>query len=234
MIMFSIGSNEDGLALLTLLSCWFGYTCYAGHRIKKSRCLTRVLAHYREHWMLRLLERDNRIADASLMNSLRASVSFFASTSILVVAGLITGIASSEQAIDVLATLPFMCAPTQELWEFKMLMMVLIFIYAFFEFTWSLRLYNFACVMLGSAPLVEEVKDDPHQKKRFATASGFILTLAARHFNFGLRAYYFALAMLSWFIGPLWLMAASVLVVLILYSREFHSRVLQVLIREAD
>ncbi|WP_419834850.1 DUF599 domain-containing protein [Endozoicomonas atrinae] len=228
-MILSAGSSQDWLALATLLICWIGYTCYASYKSSSAICLSSVLSRYRRDWMVRIIFRENRTSDASLLSSLRASVSFFASTSILVLAGLITGIAASEEAVGVLSTIPFVSTTTRELWELKMLVMVIIFVYSFFEFTWSLRLYNFGCVVLGSAPLYKEVEHARSEQLDYARASGFIMTLAAKHFNFGLRAYYFALATLSWFIDPRLLMFSAVLVVVILYSREFHSKVLQVL-----
>ncbi len=228
-MFLSAGSFQDWLALATLLSSWIGYTCYASYKAGNAVCLSSVLARYRQDWMVRIIARENRTSDTSLLSSLRASVSFFASTSILVLAGLITGIAASEEAVGVLSTIPFVSTTTRELWELKMLVMVIIFVYSFFEFTWSLRLYNFGCVVMGSAPLYREVEHKSSEQLHYAKASGFIMTLAAKHFNFGLRAYYFALATLSWFIDPKFMMVSAVLVVLILYSREFHSTVLKVL-----
>ncbi|OED49957.1 hypothetical protein ACH42_01530 [Endozoicomonas sp. (ex Bugula neritina AB1)] len=219
----------DAVALVNLIVCWLGYTWYASYKGKETPCLSSVLALYRRDWMLRLLNRDNRIADASLLSSLRASVSFFASTSILVMAGLITGIAASEQAVGVLSTLPFVATTTRELWESKVLVMLITFVYSFFEFTWSLRLYNFTCVIMGSAPLEDEVKDNDIEKQIFARRTGHIMTLAANHFNYGLRAYYFALATMSWFIHPALFMVSAFVVVVILYRREFHSSVLDAL-----
>ena len=216
----------DALAMLNLLVCWLGYTLYAIARGKHSLCLATMLARYRREWMLRLLERENRIADASLLYSLRSSVSFFASTSILIIAGLITGIAASDEAVSVLLTLPFMTANTRDLWELKVLVMLVIFVYSFFEFTWSLRLYNFTCVMVGAAPLTQEVIGRTKDKCQFSNRTGQVMTLASRHFNYGLRSYYFALATIVWFINPLLFMGSTFLVVFILYRREFHSLVL--------
>ncbi len=48
--------------------------------------------------------------------------------------------------------------------------------------------------------------------------------------NFGLRSYYFGMAMLTWFISPWLFMVMSVGVVLVLYRREFHSDVLDVMV----
>jgi len=54
---------------------------------------------------------------------------------------------------------------------------------------------------------------------------------AAETFNDGLRAYYFSFAALAWFVSPLTMVLAAVMVVAILYSREFRSEVLQILKR---
>ena len=56
-----------------------------------------------------------------------------------------------------------------------------------------------------------------------------MLGLAAETFNSGLRAYYFSFAAMAWFFSPLAFLMATILVVAILYSREFRSDVLQVL-----
>ena len=224
-----VGTWFDWLALLTLVLLWVGYTAFAHYKAKSTACLASVLALYRRDWMYRLLGRDNRIADASLLQSLRASVSFFASTSILIIAGLVTGIAASEEAVGVLSAIPFVTTNTRELWELKVLVMLVIFVYTFFEFTWSLRLYNFSCVLFGSAPLCQDIGGHKTKQVVFATRSAHILTLAANHFNYGLRAYYFAMATLAWFIHPGLLILSAALVVFILFRREFHSTVLDAL-----
>lgn len=54
--------------------------------------------------------------------------------------------------------------------------------------------------------------------------------MAANQFNFGLRAYYFGMATLAWFIHPWFFMLVTAGVVLILYRREFHSDVLEVMV----
>ena len=48
-------------------------------------------------------------------------------------------------------------------------------------------------------------------------------------FNRGLRSYYFALALLTWFIGPFYLAVAVVWVIAVLYRRDFRSITLQTL-----
>jgi uncharacterized membrane protein len=47
--------------------------------------------------------------------------------------------------------------------------------------------------------------------------------------NRGLRAYYFGLALLAWFIGPIYLAISAVWVVAVLYRRDFRSVILKTL-----
>jgi len=51
-----------------------------------------------------------------------------------------------------------------------------------------------------------------------------LASLAAKHSNRGIRAYYFSLAALGWFVHPWLLLGAAVWVVLVLNRREFLSR----------
>ena len=172
-------------------------------------------------WMRRMCDTEARVADASLMGNLMRSVAFFASASILVLSGLVALIGSGERAFEVFQTLPFHDLNDNiGQFETKAVLLVCVFIYAFFQITWSLRQFNYTCIMIGAAP---RVSDSDKEKDMFAINAAHLGALAAESFNMGLRAYYFALAMLSWFISSWLFMGASVLVVIITYRREFKS-----------
>ena len=51
-------------------------------------------------------------------------------------------------------------------------------------------------------------------------------------FNFGLRAYYFAMGALAWFVHPLALVGSTIWVVIVLYKREFQSKALEAMEHE--
>jgi uncharacterized membrane protein len=53
--------------------------------------------------------------------------------------------------------------------------------------------------------------------------------MAAESFNDGVRAYYFAFAVIAWFVSPVAFAVGVALVVAVLYLREFRSQVLTVL-----
>ena len=180
--------------------------------------------------MRRMLLRDNRIADASVIGNLERNASFFASSTLLILAGILTVLGATDRAVSVLADLPLVQPATRSISELKLLGMATIFVYAFFTFSWCMRQYNFAAILVGSAPMIGERNVGELERKSFAERAARVISLAANQFNFGLRAYYFGMATLAWFVHPWFFMLVTAGVVLILYRREFHSDVLEVMV----
>jgi uncharacterized membrane protein len=109
--------------------------------------------------------------------------------------------------------------------DIKVVLLTAIFVYAFFRFTWSLRLYTFGALLVAAAPDHQAWRDDS-PARGFASRAGRMMGMAAETFNDGLRAYYMSFAALAWFVSPWALVAGTAAVVWILYRREFHSDVL--------
>ncbi|SDX14540.1 DUF599 domain-containing protein [Marinobacter mobilis] len=217
------------LALLWFLICWLGYSEYSRRRAKDRPCLSNTLDLYREDWMRVMLQRGNRISDASVVGNLERNGAFFASSCLLILAGIITALGYTQEVMEVLSTLPFNNLPSREIWELRMVVLLVVFIYAFFKFTWSMRLYNFVAVMIGSAPLPDDKQTSPAAREAFACNAAGVCNMAGDAFNLGLRSYYYALAVVAWFIHPLAFIVASTWVVLVLYRREFRSSALTAL-----
>ena len=125
------------LALGWFLVCVNGYARFAMVRSRTTPCLANVLHLYRVDWMRRLLSREARIADTSAIANLERSVAFFASSTMLVLAGLLAVLGASEEAIEVVSDLPLVAPASKLEWELKLLVLIALFIYAFFKFTWS-------------------------------------------------------------------------------------------------
>jgi uncharacterized membrane protein len=215
----------DLLAPAWFLLCWVGYTYYAdGERGRRN--LTRVMHAYRAVWARQMLQRDNRMVDTQIIANLMRSASFFASTTVLIIAGLIAVLGARQQAMAVLAELPFAVASSTLLWDLKVLLLIVLFVYAFFKFTWAFRQYNYCLILVGCAPAPGPLTE---ASGRIAERLARIASSTGRHSNRGIRAYYFGLAALSWFIHPWLFMLLTVWVVLVLYRREFRSRLLRTL-----
>lgn len=219
----------DLAVLAFFLVAWLGYARFAKMMAVRRNTLSSVMRIHREDWMWRVLSHENRIADVALLGNLERVVTFFASTTLLILAGILTAISTTEGTLSVLSTLPWSDPISPAELQFKMLVLVLVFIYAFFKFTWSIRQYNFCSVLVGSAPAEMQEDLDDHALRAFSTRAAKLIDLAGHDFNNGLRAYYFALALLLWLVNPWAFMLATVWVVFVLYRREFRSRALKVL-----
>ena len=217
----------DWLVLAWFVLCWVGYTYFAQHKSAEMPSLLVSMRIYRREWFKHVLGRDNRIADIAALNSLLTGATFFASTSLLILGGLCAMLGTTDRVIDVAADLPFARQESGLVWLVKIILLIAVFVNAFFKFTWSIRQYNFCVVLIGAAPQAEQAVE--HED--FVGAITSVASFAAENFNHGLRAFYFALAALTWFVHPWLFVAASTLVVYVLYRREFHSKALYALTR---
>lgn len=148
----------------------------------------------------------------------------------LILAGLLTILGSTDKAIGLLEDLPFVMPATRAEWELKFVLLIVVFVYAFFKFTWSLRQYGFVTVMIGGAPVCLR-SEKPKEHRVHAERLAKMGSMAAHNFNMGLRTYYFSISILAWFINPLMFILASTGVVFVLYQREFKSSTFRTLMQ---
>ena len=174
-----------------------------------------------------MVYRGQKMPDTLIQNTLQYGVLFFASTAILLIGALMAGLGASDQAIELLGDLPFAVRTTRTVWEVKVLLVTLIFTFAFFKFAWSYRLFNYVLIMIGAAPDVTVAKEkgtagliDPED---YGLRVGKLHTLGARHFTTGLNSYFFALAACAWFLSPGLFIAATIWISVVLYRRAFWS-----------
>ncbi|GLX81065.1 DUF599 domain-containing protein [Thalassotalea eurytherma] len=212
----------DIVAAIFFVTCWYGYTTFARKKAKTTNCIAHCLHQHRIHWMHELIGHDVRVSDASLLANLERNIAFFASSTLLVLAGLLTLFAKVGPVETVINSLPYASIATESLIQIKISLLVCIFVLAFFNFTWSMRQYGFLNVMVGAMPLDEERQNE--NLKRYARQMAIVQDQAAHSYNYGLRAYYFSLAALCWLYHPFLFMFASGFVVYTLYIREFQSK----------
>ena len=219
----------DWLALFSFFGMWIGYAWVAKVRGLRDQSLIATTNMYRQKWMLQTTARDPRMLDGLITQNLSQTPAFFSSTSIIIIGGLFALLGTTDKAAELVREIPF-AQPTPILvFEFKILVLVGIFVYAFFRFSWSMRQYTFVALVIGAMPPPEEFSSQLHDRQQFAARAGNLVSAAAETFNDGLRAYYFSFAAMAWFFSPLALVLGTALVVVILYGREFRSDVLQVL-----
>jgi uncharacterized membrane protein len=145
----------DWAAAGLFLFGWIGYALFAKWRAKSEHTLLASTNHFRRLWMHQVTYRDQRIVDAAVVQNLSSSPSFWASTTILVLGGLLAVLGTSEKASDLVKDLPFAARTSMLIFDLKILALLAVFVYAFFRFTWSMRVYSFGAILVGAAPNVE-------------------------------------------------------------------------------
>lgn len=211
----------DLLALAWFLSAWIVYSLVIENTAKGRSGLNALMNDYRAEWMERMVAREMRMVDAQVTAALQNGTAFFASTSLIAIGGALTLLRSSEAIMPVMSMLPFGATPSRELWELKLMGLIVIFVYAFFKFAWSYRLFNYFAIMVGAAPPPEE--KDSAAAIAFVHRASTLCADAGRHFNRGQRAFFFALGYLGWFLGPYALALATAGVVVVMWRRQFAS-----------
>src|SRR5689334_21202879 len=96
--MISAGSLTVNLVAVALFfALWIGYeVLFDGPRCRPNS-LNAKMPLIRAAWMARLLERENLIVDSALVGNSLHTATFFASTTILILAGLVGVFGSSER-----------------------------------------------------------------------------------------------------------------------------------------
>ena len=175
---------------------------------------------YRSLWMEQMLAREKRIVDANIMGSLQNGTAFFASTSLLAIGGVLALLRATEDVLTATAEMPFGLSTTRFAWEVKVIGLAMIFVYAFYNFAWAYRIFNYAAILVGAVPRA----DDPRKEDAKAAVHR-----AARHFNRGQRAFFFALAYLGWFVSPYLFMAGTAACLFVMWRRQFASDAIRAL-----
>lgn len=219
-------SALDIFALSYMIVIWLCYARYAKYRAKHTNkpSLSRSLKSHREAWVHSILRREMRMTDSNLLGNQERVVGFFASTTLLLLAAVISALTSSELVRQLAAGFPYAVEQTDTIVQIKFFCLAVLLVLAFFNVTWSLRQYGFANVMMGSLPDHLEPLSDA-DRNRIVKQFTKLLDSAGHDNNNALRGYYFGIAMVFWLFHPILFIFGSTVVVGVLFTRECHSTV---------
>ncbi|MGH6859879.1 MAG: DUF599 domain-containing protein [Phyllobacterium sp.] len=221
----------DVMAMVYFFAVWAFYSYTIKHGFAGRQSLTVEMNLSRIQWMTTMAARELRMIDTSIMIGLQQGTGFFASTSILAIGGCFGLLNSSGRVLTLFHDLPFLGNTTQQLFETKILGLLVLFAYAFFKFAWSYRLFNYCSILIGSVPMARDKgPDDPSVIAGVNRAAGINIQ-AGQHFNSGLRAIFFSIGYLGWFLHPVLFMITTTLVAIVLLRRQFFSKARDVLMR---
>ncbi len=229
MKILSILPWADWSVLVFFALVWVGYAQFASRWSLQRPSILAATNRFRLRWIKVSLTRDPRVLDGIITQTLSNTPAFFSSTTILIMGGLLALMGTTDKAAELVREIPFSQATPILVFEFKILVLIAIFVYAFFRFSWSMRQDTFVALMIGALPPPEFFASHPEKEDDYAERVSAMTGLAAETFNDGLRAYYFSFAVMGWFFSPMAFVLTTLLIVAILYNREFRSDVLGVL-----
>ena len=215
---FSVLGALDALAVALLVAAWAGIGLWIERGVPARPSVTRIMDEYRRRWMREMLTREPRIFDATILNGLRQGTAFFASTCILAIGGVLALVGNTEPLAGVAHDLGE-GEVAKVVWQLKLLLVVAFLAAGFLKFVWSNRVFGYCAVVMSAVPNDPDAPDATELADRAAELN----IRAAVNFNRGLRAMYFALAALTWILGPVALILATFATAGTLWHREFAS-----------
>lgn len=213
MTAVSIFSTETFLALCSFVLI-AGYHLFFWIEIKRhpERTVIGVARRQRAAWVATMqAQKDGILAVQTLRNSVMIS-SFLASTAVLISIGLLGIAVSIDKISSLVHEINILGNQSVLFLTVKIFVMILIYFTAFFNFSMSLRFYNYAAISINI--------DDKYHQKNDSIFPGKYMELGARHFSIGMRLYYLSIPILVWAFGPIWLLASSSILVLVLYRHD--------------
>ncbi|MFH1155642.1 MAG: DUF599 domain-containing protein [Pseudomonadota bacterium] len=210
----------DWIALSLFIIGIGGYRFFLSHMLKSRphNLFLGKLQDYREAWLeAHACGKDNMVVVQTMRNTIMCG-SFLASTSILLMMAafnMLITLQSKAQEIYTHASFMFESSdPGVEL--FKILLIVIILSYSFFNFTWHLREINYISMVINipkeRLDSIEGKDSIPHMNKLFQKAGIY--------FSMGMRGYYFLVPLLMWFFSPLMMIVSHCLILYIMIHRD--------------
>jgi uncharacterized membrane protein len=217
----------DWAASIYIVIMWLILSYVIEHPPKSRPSVTVLMSQRRRDWMHVFVHRDPRIFDSQILASLRQGTSFFASTCIFAIGGVLALAKNTDPLVGVAQEVTAVTTPALII-QMKLAFVALFLTNAFLKFVWANRVFGYCAVMMAAVP---NDPNDPGAHPKAQQAAELNIR-AAMNFNRGLRALYFALGALAWLLGPIPLMIAATVVIWVVWSREFASIPRDILVKD--
>lgn len=204
------------LATLFPLLCYFAYNLLVPVLERFRPSVSVIMNIERRRWVANAARRESPL-DAVLSGNIMNSASFLASTSALLVLAVLAVFGQLPALMTALDTLSLERSYSVKEVALHLVVMLSMFILAFFAFTRALRQFNHYCIMLGAL----DRRSPPADGEIDAIAR--LNSLGAQSFNSGIRACYFSVAAVAWFAAEWLSILACLATVGLLVHREFFS-----------
>lgn len=213
----------DAAALAYFLIVWALFSQSTQGRVAARPTLTTLMNRQREDWIRTMAKRDLRMIDTNIMMGLQQGTAFFASSALIALGGCFALLGSSDRVVAVISDLPATEQMAAPVFEAKVLGLAAVLAYAFFKFGWAYRIFNYCSILIGAVPMRGDHSADEVEVERAVKRASRMNQLGGKHFNAGLRAIFFALGYLGWFVSGWLFIATTSFTLFVLVRRQFFS-----------
>ena len=157
----------------------------------------------------------------TLRNSTMAAT-FLASTAVLLTIGVLTLTSQADKltSVSIRHVLNPYGAMQSGLWIGKLLLLLVDLFVAFFSFTQSIRMYNHVGYLIN-------VPSSLHHKAISPRNVAIHLNSAGNNYSIGMRAFYFTVPLVFWLFGPHFMVASTLLLIVVLYKIDRPSMLMK-------
>ena len=198
----------------TAFSALFIYHVHLISKVRRDPMSTAIgiTNNLRREWIKTvMLEKRDILAVQTLRNWIMAT-SFLASTAILITLGAVNIAIWPDKVSALSHAINLLGSRSEALWLFKMLLLILDFFFAFFNFTLAIRYFNHVNFGIN----VPEKEGSPANHD-FMTQ---VINRGSLHYTMGMRGYYFAIPFSLWLFGPTWLLIGTTFLIWVLFKLD--------------
>lgn len=149
---------------------------------------------------------DRELVIVQSMRNLVMSASFLASTAVLLAAGFLGAVSTTDKLSTFAQSLNFVGVESLSFWLFKALFLAATLFVVFFAFSLAIRSFNHIWVMAACA----------HDTSVGGEAVADEMERGALYYAVGMRGLYISIPLILWLFGPIWLLAGTLLLVMVL------------------
>ena len=204
----------DISAYLISLALIGGYHLYLRIRVRHNRAYTiqSVNNAARAAWVENIMADKTQgiLAVQTLRNSTMAAT-FLASTAIILIIGVLNLMQKSAVDDNVLHSLQSSLLSGDHIEQFKLLILLVAFFWAFFSFSMAVRMYNHVGYLINASNTAQGFCPTPRYVSELLNRSG-------KYYSTGMRAYYLSVPLVFALFNPYYMILASLGLIIALFT----------------
>jgi len=188
-----------------------GYQMRLKRRSRQSptRTVQGMNALARTAWVKRVMSEGRDVMAVQTLRNSTMAATLMASTAVILILGILNMLANADKIGPTLHVLNPTGSHEPGIWIFKLMLILVDFFVAFFSFSLAVRGYNHVGF------LINVPQDSGNHGVKPATVS-LHLNRAASYYGLGMRTYYFSVPLVLWLFGPVWMLVATIGLLLVL------------------